>query len=110
MKVGTLLTPSQKIPDRLMIGIQKQFPDRHVSELNIRYYESIEDVGYEYYMEKVLPECKNATAAHYLAPFISYVRLGEALILDQGDGVVVYETDEDDRCTETGPFWFVSPK
>jgi hypothetical protein len=30
-----------------------------------------------------------------ISPFISYVRLGEALVLDRQDGLVVYETDRD---------------
>lgn len=110
MKVGTLLAPHQAIPDRLLEAIQMKFPDKRLSDLTIRYYESVEDVGYEYYMQKVLPTCTPATAAHYLAPFISYTRLGEALVLDQPEGLVVYETEKGDRCTETGPFWLATPR
>lgn len=108
MKSGTLLSPGQILPDRLRKAIRSRFPDRTLDRLNIRYYDSVEDVGYEYFHETVLPACNDARSVHYLAPFISFVRLGEALILDREDGLVVYEIDGDDLCTETGPFWFVT--
>lgn len=110
MKSGVLLSPTQTLPERLQQAIHKRFPGKGIQDLSIRYYESVEDVGYEFYMETVLPPCPDARPAHYLAPFISFVRLGEALILDRNDGLLVYETDQDDLCTETGPFWFVTPK
>lgn len=109
MKTGMLLTPVQPIPTRLQEALQTHFPDKALSDLTIRYYADIADVGYEYFVETVLPTCNNRAAVHYLAPFISFVRLGEARILD-GKGIVVYETDENDFCTETGPFWYVIPK
>lgn len=109
MKTGTLVTPTQPIPTRLQEALHTYFPDKTLSELTIRYYANVEDVGYEYFMETVLPTCNNGAAVHYLAPFISFVRLGEARILD-GEGTVIYETDENDFCTETGPFWYVTPK
>lgn len=110
MKSGVLLSPTQTLPEHLQKAIQNRFPGKDIQDLSIRYYESVEDVGYEFYMETVLPTCTDARPAHYLAPFISFVRLGEALILDRDDGLLVYETDQDDLCTETGPFWFVTPK
>ncbi len=109
MKTGIVLAPTQPIPDRLRDAIEKNFPDRDINDLVIRYYADVEDVGYEYFLETVLPTCNNRPVAHYLAPFIAYTRLGEALLLDK-DGIVVYETDENDFCTETGPFWFVTSK
>lgn len=109
MKTGTLLTPTQPIPTRLQEALQTHFPDTAVSDLSIRYYADVEDVGYEYFVETVLPTCHDRSAVHYLAPFISFVRLGEARIMD-GDGIVVYETNGNDSCTETGPFWYVLPK
>ncbi len=110
MKSGVLLSPTQTFPDRLQEAIQARFPGKDIQDLTIRYYESVEDVGYEFYMETVLPTCTDAQPVHYLAPFISFVRLGEALVLDREDGLLVYETDRDDLCTETGPFWFVTLK
>lgn len=110
MKSGTLLSPGQTLPDRLREAIRSRFPDRTPDGLNVRYYESVEDVGYEYFNETVLPACNDDRPVRYLAPFLSFVRLGEALVLDREDGLVVYETDRDDLCTETGPFWFVTPK
>jgi hypothetical protein len=109
MKTGMLLSPTQAIPDCLRKAIQKNFPGKEFRDLTIRYYESVEDVGYEYFMETVLPACNNGPAVRYLAPFIAYIRLGEALVLDK-EGVVVYETDEGNSCTETGPFWLVTLK
>lgn len=110
MKPGTLLSPAQAIPQRLQEAIRARFPDQEIRDLTIRYYESVEDLGYEYFTETVLGACHNDPAVQYLAPFISHIRLGEALILDREDWVVVYETDENDLCTETGPFWLVMPK
>jgi hypothetical protein len=54
MKSGTLLNPTQEIPSRLQEEIHKKFPHKNSNELTIRYYESVEDVGYEYFTEKVL--------------------------------------------------------
>jgi hypothetical protein len=109
MKVGTLVAPNQTLPQHVFTAIHRRFPDRTLADLIIRYYACVEDVGYEFYVEKVLPTCCPSAAVHYLAPFISYVRLGEALILDREDGLVVYESDGNDCCTETGPFWFITP-
>lgn len=109
MKAGTLLDPTTEIPDRLREQIKNHFPGQGLSELTIRYYESVEDVGYEYFTEKVLPTCNNDPAVRYLEPFISYIQLGEALVLSQ-EGIVVYESQENDTCTEKGPFWFVTAK
>jgi hypothetical protein len=72
--------------------------------------ESVEDVGYEYFNDRVLPSCSDEPVVRYLVPFISYVRLGEALVLDRQDSLVVYESDRDVPCTETGLFWLVTPK
>lgn len=107
MKTGTLLNPTAEVPSRLREEIQKNFPVRELSDLSIRYYESVEDVGYEYFTQKVLPACHDLATVRELEPFISFVRLGEALILSR-EGIVVYDTDDNDRCTETGPFWFVT--
>ncbi|OKH26156.1 hypothetical protein NIES593_03535 [Hydrococcus rivularis NIES-593] len=109
MKTGTLLNPTAEVPSRLREEIQKHFPGREISDLSIRYYESVEDVGYEYFTQKVLSACQDLEAVRYLEPFISFVCLGEALILSE-EGIVVYDTDENDRCTETGPFWLVTAK
>lgn len=110
MKRGTVIDAKQTLPERLLNAIHRRFPDKTVDDLSIRYYNNVKDVGYEFYMEQVLPGCMNDSAIHYIAPFISYVRLGEALILDNEDGIVVYESDENDCCTETGPFWLIMPK
>lgn len=109
MKTGTLLSPLHKVPRCLQTAIEETFPGKAVSDLVIRYYTNVEDVGYEYFQETVLLICQNEAAIRYLEPFVSYVQLGEALILSQ-DGLVVYEADETDRCTESGPFWLVTPK
>jgi hypothetical protein len=98
---------TQEIPRSIQQEIQKYFPDRSLIELTIRYYEKVEDVGYEYFREKVLPTCNDRSVIEYLEPFISFIRLGEALILSQ-EGQLFYETDGNDVSTETGPFWFVT--
>lgn len=98
---------TQKIPRSIQQEIQNYFPDRSLSELTIRYYESVEDVGYEYFRHKVLPACSDRSVVSYLEPFISFVRLGEALILSQ-EGQLIYATDGNDASTETGPFWLVT--
>lgn len=109
MKTGMLLNPNQEVPSRLREQIKKNFPDRELIDLTIRYYENVADVGYEYFTETVLPACNNDPAVQYLESFISFMRLGEALILSQ-KGIAIYDSDENDRCTETGPFWFVTVK
>jgi hypothetical protein len=109
MKSGTLLDRTQEIPSRLQEEIHKKFPDQDLNELTIRYYESVEDVGYEYFTEKVLPTSDDEAAVRYLEPFISFVCLGEAIILSQ-EGLIVYDTNDHNRCTETGPFWLVTAK
>lgn len=109
MKVGTLLTPNDVIPQSLQEGIQAHYPSYSFDQLTVRYYANVEDVGYEYFMNQVVPNCHNRAAIHYLAPFISFVRLGETLVLDQ-DTVVIYDTNDGDPCTETGPFWLVTLK
>lgn len=110
MKSETLSTSSQTIPDRLQEAIQNRFPGIAMENLAIRYYQSVEDVGYEYFTETVLLTCKNNQAIQRLAPFISYTQLGESLVLEQKDGLIVYDSNGGDRCTETGPFWLVTPK
>ena len=110
MKSETLSTSSQAIPDRLQEAMQNRFPGIAMADLTIRYYESVEDVGYEYFTETVLPACDDKQIVERLAPFISYVQLGESLVLEQKEGLVVYDSNGDDRCTETGPFWLVTPK
>lgn len=105
MPLGTQLDPTQIIPDRLQEAIQHHFPDQQVSDLTIRYYETVGDVGFEYFKESILPLCHDHPIVQSLEPFISFINLGEALILAQ-DGVVVYANNH----TETGPFWFVTPK
>ena len=109
MKTGTLLDLTQEIPSRLSEEIKKYFPDKELRDLTIRYYVSVEDVGYEYFTEKVKRACNNDPDVQYLESFISFVQLGEALILSK-EGIVVYDNNGSDRCTETGPFWFVTPK
>ncbi|MCA2719725.1 MULTISPECIES: hypothetical protein [Microcystis] len=110
MKSGILLSPDRPLPEFLRSAIQDRFPGKVIDDLSIRYYESVEDVGWEYFNERVLPACSDEPVVRYLGPFISYVRLGEALVLDRQDGLVVYDTDRDVPCTETGPFWLVTPK
>jgi hypothetical protein len=83
MKTGTLLDPTKQIPSRLSEQIHKNFPAKELSDLTIRYYESVEDVGYEYFTQTVLPLCGNDAAVRDLEPFISFVRLGESLILSK---------------------------
>lgn len=109
MKTGTLLDSTNKIPGLLSEQIKKHFPDKELNDLTIRYYESVSDVGYEYFQEKVLPTCNDDPVVKYLEPFISYIKLGEALALSQ-EGIVVYDNQENNKCTETGPFWFVTAK
>ena len=110
MKSGTLLSPDRPLPEFLRSAIQDRFPGKAIDDLSIRYYESVEDVGYEYFNDRVLPSCSDEPVVRYLVPFISYVRLGEALVLDRQDSLVVYESDRDVPCTETGLFWLVTPK
>ncbi|AKE62729.1 hypothetical protein MYAER_0367 [Microcystis aeruginosa NIES-2549] len=110
MKSATLLSPDRPLPEFLWSAIRERFPGKAIDDLGIRYYESVEDVGWEYFNERVLPACSDEPVVRYLGPFISYVRLGEALVLDRQDGLVVYDTDRDVPCTETGPFWWVTPK
>ncbi|AVQ72236.1 MULTISPECIES: hypothetical protein [Microcystis] len=110
MKSGILLSPDRPLPEFLRSAIQDRFPGKVIDDLSIRYYESVEDVGWEYFNDRVLPACSDEPVVRYLGPFISYVRLGEALVLDRQDGLVVYDTDRDVPCTETGPFWLVTPK
>jgi len=110
MKSATLLSPDRPLPEFLRSAIQDRFPGKAIDDLSIRYYESVEDVGWEYFNDRVLPACSDEPVVRYLGPFISYVRLGEALVLDRQDCLVVYETDRDVPCTETGPFWLVTPK
>jgi hypothetical protein len=110
MKTGTLHEPTQTLPALLQEQIQKNFPDQALSDLSIKYYESVADVGYEYFTQTVLPKCEQDPDVEYLESFISFPRLGEALILSQA-GTVVYDNDScNDKCTETGPFWFVTLK
>ncbi|CAO5035983.1 SMI1/KNR4 family protein [Microcystis aeruginosa] len=110
MKSATLLSRDRPLPEFLWSAIRERFPGKAIDDLSIRYYESVEDVGWEYFNERVLPACSDEPVVRYLSPFISYVRLGEALVLDRQDGLVVYDTDRDVPCTETGPFWWVTPK
>lgn len=110
MKSETLLTSPQTIPDRLREAIQNRFPEIAMENLTIHYYESVEDVGYKYFTETVLSACNDNQAVQRLAPFISYIQLGEALVLEQKDVLVLYDSNGNDRCTETGPFWLVTPK
>jgi hypothetical protein len=107
IKTPTRLNLTREIPRSIQQEIQNYFPGRSLSELTIRYYDSVEDVGYEYFRQKVLPACSDRSVVGYLEPFISFVRLGEALILSQ-EGQLFYETDGNDVSTETGPFWFVT--
>jgi hypothetical protein len=109
MKSSTLLDLSQALPERLKQQLDQQFPGRPLSDLIIRYYRSVEDVGHEFFTETVLTDCGNRPAAHFLEPFISFVGLGEAVILSQ-QGTVIYDTDHGNSCTETGPFWFVKTR
>ncbi|MGL4622822.1 hypothetical protein [Chroococcidiopsis sp.] len=109
MKTGMLLDPTKEIPSRLSEQIKNNFPDRELSDFNIRYYQCVEDVGYEYFTETVLPICGNHAAVQYLEPFISFMRLGESLILSK-EGMAIYASEENDTCTECGPFWFVTAK
>jgi hypothetical protein len=106
MKTGTVVDLSKELPPRLQEQLEVKFPGKPLSDLAIRYYENVEDVGYEYFTEMLLPTCSNIPAICYLKPFISFVGLGEALILSQA-GAVIYDSNHNDRCTETGPFWFV---
>lgn len=110
MKTGTLISSTQFIPENVQQKLQQTFPNKEFSDLVIRYYDSVEDVGYEYFVNTVLPTCIHSPTVQFLEPFISFVRLGEALILADSESVVIYDANHDDRCTETGPFWFVTPK
>lgn len=110
MKSETLSTSPQAIPDRLQEALQNHFPGTAMENLTIRYYKCVEDVGREYFTETVLPACNNNQAVQRLASFIAYVPLGESLVLEQTESLVVYDSNGDDRCTETGPFWLVTPK
>lgn len=109
MKLGTRLDPNQTMPDRLQEEIHKRFPDRQLSDLSIRYYENVADVGYEYFKGSVLPISHNHASVRCLEPFIAFISLGEAIILAQ-EGAVIYDSDRNNGCTETGPFWFVTTK
>lgn len=109
MRAETVHHLTQAIPQSVLEKIRQHFPDRLFSELTIRYYDDVRDVGYEYFMNTVLPACHQSDLVQYLEPFISFVNLGEALILTQ-QGIVVYDNTGRGECTETGPFWFITPK
>lgn len=109
MKPGTLLIPNKTLPKPVQEAIEKHFPGIALSALSIHYYANVEDVGYEYFVNQVIPTCTDPSMVHYLAPFISFIRLGEALILDR-NGLVIYDSDGDDEGTELGPFWVVFPQ
>lgn len=109
MKLGIQLDPSQTIPDRLQEEIHRRFPDQPLSDLTIRYYENVGDVGYEYFRESVLPISHHHPSVQCLESFIAFISLGEAIILAQ-EGAVIYDHDRNNGCTETGPFWFVTTK
>ncbi|MBL1178589.1 hypothetical protein [Pantanalinema sp. GBBB05] len=98
---------AQTIPQSVLEKIHQHFPDRQLKELTIRYYEDVRDVGYEYFMNTVLPVCHHSDLVQYLEPFISFVNLGETLVLAR-QGLVIYDNEQRGECTETGPFWFVS--
>ncbi|MGI0488041.1 hypothetical protein ACN4EK_21590 [Pantanalinema rosaneae CENA516] len=100
---------TQTIPQPVVEKIHQRFPDRPFSELTIRYYDDVRDVGYEYFVNTVLPACRQSDLVQYLEPFISFVNLGEALILTR-QGIVVYDHTCRGECTETGPFWFIAPR
>ncbi|MFM6521059.1 MAG: hypothetical protein ACKPIC_32625 [Microcystis panniformis] len=93
MKSATLSSPDRPMPEFLRSAVRERFPGKAIDDLSIRYYESVEDVGWEYFNDRVLPACSDEPVVRYLGPFISYVCLGEALVLDRQDGLVVYETD-----------------
>ena len=58
MKTKTLLTSRQNIPIQLQQEITRHFPGKPLNELTIRYYETVEDVGKEYFTKTVLSACK----------------------------------------------------
>ena len=107
MKTGLLLDPTAEMPELLREQITKNFPNQSSDQLTIRYYDSVADVGYEYFVSQSLPACGHNPMIECLGPFISYQQLGEALVLASG-GLVVYDSNGSDRCTETGPFWLVT--
>ncbi|WP_013324452.1 hypothetical protein [Gloeothece verrucosa] len=110
MKAPPLIKSNPEIPLHRQGEIRQHFPNQAWNELTIRYYDSVEDVGYEYYTQKVLSACHQDESVRYLEPFISFVRLGESLILSE-DGCVIYDNEKnDDSCTETGPFWWITAK
>lgn len=110
MKLGTVIDDTQSIPEELNTQILQKFPNHPLSDLLIRYFDTVEDLGYEYFINIVLPTCANARAVKYLEPFISFTRLGEALVLENFQTAFVYDATNGDRCTETGPFWLVTLK
>lgn len=93
MKSATSSSPDRPMPEFLRSAVRERFPGKAIDDLSIRYYESVEDVGCEYFNDRVLLACSDEPVVRYLGPFISYVCLGEALVLDRQDGLVVYETD-----------------
>jgi hypothetical protein len=110
MKADTTVRSTEAIPERFRQKIREAFPNANFSDLVIRYYDSVEDVGYEYFSENVVPSCIHARTVQYLEPFISFARLGKALLLETPESTVIYDTDHNDTCTEKGPFWFVMLK
>ncbi|WP_416669889.1 hypothetical protein [Egbenema bharatensis] len=110
METGTLVSSTQSLPATIQQRIQEAFPNKAFSDLVIRYYNTIEEVGYQYFVEKVLPSCIYSPTVEYLEPFIAFTLLGESLVLADSESMVFYDTNNDDSCTETGPFWLVSPK
>jgi hypothetical protein len=109
MQTGTVVNPTQPLPQPVQEEIQRRFPNTPPSELSIRYYENVRDVGYEYFIQTVLPACQNEATVRVVEPFISFMQLGEHLILS-GKVSVVYDTNNGDQCTETGPFWLITTK
>jgi hypothetical protein len=109
MQTGTILNPTQPLPQPVQEEIQRSFPNTPLSELSIRYYENVGDVGYEYFIQTVLPTCHNQATVRSVEPFISFIQLGEHLIVS-GKGCLVYDTNNGDKCTEAGPFWVITAK
>jgi hypothetical protein len=110
MNTGKVIKSVQEIPAQVQHKLQEKFPQQTLSDFVIRYYSDVADVGYEYFVEKVLPASTDAALVQYLKPFISFPHLGEALILDATESILIYDSNHGDRCTETGPFWLVTSK
>jgi hypothetical protein len=93
MNSDTLTNLAQSLPEHAKQKINDAFPHQTLSDLDVRYYNSVEEVGYDYFFNTVLSSCVDSSVIQSLEPFISFTRLGESLALDTAGTIVIYDTN-----------------